>query len=178
MNLMAAHRPRAAILSLAMAALVMTPFNIPLLARAPEQDSFFTLSATGSAVLALLSAALLAAVFWLLGVKSDWVRARFDSANSLSGAGLVSLDILSGWLIYLLAHHLSPQLYYLYYMTLFDELTLKWVISSAYDWPRFTAAAIPGPKQRLADFLACAGFWAVLPYTALLHRQRRGGELI
>jgi hypothetical protein len=170
MNLTAVQYIRSAIIAFAVVGAPLALLNIPLFLNAPEQDSFFTLSSMGSAGLALLSLAFLALVFWVLGVKSKWASGRFDGTAGAQRAIRITLDVALGWLIYLLLHRLSPQLYYLYYMTLFDGLPLKWVIGADDELLRLGATIIPGPKERLADFLACTGFWVVLPYTLLLHR--------
>ncbi len=170
MKLTTVQLTRTATIAFVAVAVLLVPFNVPLFWHAPEQDSFFTLTPLGSAVLALLSLVFLSFVFWLLELKSSWLIAWLDGWNGLGRAWIITLDIFLGWLIYLLLHRLSPQLYYLYYMTLFDGLPLKWVIGAEYDLQRFSAIVLPGPKERLADFLACTGFWAVLSFTLLLHR--------
>ena len=163
----------AAMIAFALASALLAPFNIPLFIGAPEQDSFFTLSLAGRAGLALLSVLFLTLVFWVLGLKTRWLISRFNGGMGAWRGVPVTLDIALGWLIYLLLHRLSPQLYYLYYMTLFEGLPLQWVIGAEIDWQRLGSTILPGPKQRLADFLACTGFWAVPPYTLLLHRARQ-----
>ncbi len=161
---------RAAVIAFAVVGAPLALFSISLFLNAPEQDSFFTLSPMGSAGLALLSLAFFALLFWVLGLKSKYMSDRFEGTADMQRAMSIMLDVALGWLFYLLLHRLSPQLYYLYYMTLFDGLPLKWVISADDELLRLGATIFPGPKERLADFLACTGFWAVLPYTLLLHR--------
>ncbi len=159
---------RAGLISLALASAVLLPFNFALLGNAPENDSFFTLTPSGRAGLVMLSAVFLAALYWLLAVKTRWLRRRWRGRGAL-----IAVDIVLGWLIYLAAYHLSPQLYYSYYLTLFDTLPAQWVIDAEVDWGALRAIVIPGAKDRLSDLLASAGFWAVLPYTAMLHGAGR-----
>lgn len=162
---------RAGLISLGLASALLVPFNIPLLGNASENDSFFTLDLAGRAGLVLLSAFFLAFLFWLLAVKSRGLHKCFPWRAGAGRYALIAGDILLGWLIYLVAHHLSPQLYYSYYLTLFDGLQAQWVIDAEIDWEILKNVVLPGSKDRLSDILACAGFWAVPPYTLLLHRQ-------
>ena len=156
---------RAGLISMALATAVLLPFNFALLGNAPENDSFFTLTLFGRAGLVLLSAVFLVSLFWLLAAKTRWLRKLWPEPGML-----FAVDIALGWLIYLAAHHLSPQLYYSYYLILFDGLPAQWVINTQIDLEALRNLVIPGTKDRLSDFLATAGFWAVLPYTLLLHR--------
>jgi hypothetical protein len=170
MTLTAGQYFRSAIIAFALVGAPLGLFNIPLFLNAPEQDSFFTLSSMGSAGLALLSLSFLVLVFWVLGLKSKWMSDRLNGTAGAQRAIRITLDVAMGWLIFLLLHRLSPQLYYLYYMMLFDGLPMKWVVHADDEWLRLGATIIPGPKERLADFLACTGFWVVLPFTLMMHR--------
>jgi len=80
------------------------------------QDSFFDLSPWGRVGLVCISIVLFLLVLWItakiLGNKTFLLRI----------AGSLTVFWLFVWL--------SPQVYYMYYMTIFDDLPLQWVI-----WP-------------------------------------------
>ncbi len=158
---------RAGLIAFAASGTLLLALNVPLLLAARAHDSFFTLTPLGQAGLVLLSAVLLAACFWLLAAKTGWLlncwRGRWPQL------ALLAVDIALGWLLYLALHQLSPQLYYSYYLTLFEGLPLQWVVDDI-DREKLAAVVTIGPKARLADLLAAIGFWAVPVFTALLHR--------
>ena len=81
-----------------------------------DGDSFFTLSALGQLGLALLSLFLGALTLWLA-----WLLG--------SGQGLVIRLCIAAFILILFVW-LSPQIYYTYYMMLFDGLPIQSVIKS------------------------------------------------
>lgn len=88
-----------------------------------DGDSFFTLSLIGRIGLVLLSLCLSALMVWAMRALRLNLRLR-------AGVALIAF-----WLFAVF----SPQIYYLYYMTLIDGLPLQWVVNQ-----------IPTPKAMLA----------------------------
>ena len=82
-----------------------------------EGDSFFTLSPLGQVGLVLLSVALATATVWLA-----W---RVALRSRLITRALIGLGV------YMVFAWVSPQLYYSYYLMIFDGLPIQWVIK----WP-------------------------------------------
>ena len=160
---------RAGLIAFALAGALLVALNVPLLLAAPTSDSFFTLTPFGRTGLVLLSAAFLAVCFWLLAAKTRLLLARVPGSGAGARLALLGADIALGWLIYLVLHQLSPQLYYSYYLTLFEGLPLQWVVGGI-DWEKLAATVTIGPKDQLSALLASIGFWAVPIFTALLHR--------
>ena len=104
-----------------------------------NEDSFFTLSVGGQIGLAILSLVLSAGLIWLvwrLGRRSRWIT------RILIGLG--------GYMIFAWA---SPQIYYSYYLMIFDGLPLQWVIR----WPPEMAEAIREITFTARDSLASHG---------------------
>lgn len=89
-----------------------------------QQDSFFDLSASGQVGLVMISIAL-----GVLAVGATTALFRRHTAVIRIGGALFAF-----WLFV----WASPQLYYLYYWTIFPDLPMQWVI-----WPP------PGPLKAL-----------------------------
>ena len=79
-------------------------------------DSFFTLSSTGQIGLAALSVVLSALFLWF-AVRITWCNTRL-------------VRILVSLLLFTLFVWLTPQVYYAYYMMVFDDLPLQLVIKA------------------------------------------------
>ncbi|MEO0547066.1 MAG: hypothetical protein AAF035_08965 [Pseudomonadota bacterium] len=79
-----------------------------------DQDSFFTLSVAGRVGLVLLSATMAGLTLWLAW---RWSRRKHILLRGLIGFGLFAAF---EWL--------SPQVYYTYYLLLFETLETQWVI--------------------------------------------------
>ena len=90
-----------------------------------DGDSFFNLTASGQAGLAALSGVLAMAMVWLV-----WRIARHRGVVLRL---LIAAGLFTGFL------WLSPQIYYLYYLAVFDGLPLQWVPAL---WPRPDHAAL------------------------------------
>lgn len=161
--------PRAALVSLSLSGTVLAAFSLPLL-RAPFGDTFFQLSVPARAGLVLVSAAFLAGVFWLLALKTAALRRWVVPQAPAGRVALALFDVGLGWAVYVVLHHASPQFYYLYYLLVFPDLPMQWVLGGEIDQDRLLAVVALGAKQRLSDLLAATGFWAILPFTLLLHR--------
>lgn len=108
--------------ALVLSALGAAPVWRALLAGYPA-DSFYSLSPLAGAGLAGLSVALITLLFALSLAKARWLSARFGP-----GPGLWSLDLALTLGLAYLALWLAPQLYYLYYLTIFDGLPWQSVI--------------------------------------------------
>ncbi|MEM1040772.1 MAG: hypothetical protein AAGI12_15025 [Pseudomonadota bacterium] len=80
------------------------------------QDSFFTLSVAGRTGLVLLSATMAGLTLWLA-----W---RLSRGRHLFLRGLIGFGLFAAF------EWLSPQVYYTYYLTLFNTLKSQWVIGS------------------------------------------------
>ena len=82
-----------------------------------EDDSFFTLTTGGQIGLLILSAS--------LALLTLWVAWRVMRRSSVFGRLVTAL------VAFALFVWLSPQVYYTYYLMIFDGLPLQWVIG----WP-------------------------------------------
>lgn len=93
------------------------------------EDSFFTLSVSGRIGLVILSVLLAALILWLA-----W---RWSAGKHILARAAIGLGLFIGF------EWLSPQIYYAYYLVIFDGLPVQWVIG----WP-------PGPASlvRLLSF--------------------------
>ena len=89
-------------------------------------DSFFTLSPAAGVGLALLSLALIVLLFAISRAKSRWLAGLPGPAGA--GPGLWALDLAATLALAYLALWLVPQVYYLYYLTVFDGLPWQSVI--------------------------------------------------
>ncbi len=91
-------------------------------------DSFHTLSASGQVGLLLLSLGL-AVVLTGLAAAKTWYLYRVEGAWTFPTIlGFALLDGLANLLLFLLFLWLSPQLYYAYYLILFDDLAWQWIV--------------------------------------------------
>lgn len=167
---LARHPAAAAAVALSAAGAVLGALSLPLL-RDPARDTFFHLDPPARAGLVALSFAMIALVLWLLALKTVALRRAWPARSTPARLALAGFDVGLGWLIYLTAHQLSPQLYYLYYLLVIPDLPLLLVLPEGIDWDRIRDVVAIAPKQRLSDLLASIGFWAVPTYTLLLHRD-------
>ena len=98
------------------------------LAQGYKGDSFHTLSEPGQVGLLLLSLVLAVALIGLAAAKT-WHLYRVAGAWSFPRfPGFVLLDGLANLLLFWLFLWLSPQLYYAYYLVLFDDIAWQWVV--------------------------------------------------
>ena len=104
-----------------------------------------------------------------MAAKTRLLLARVPGSGAGARLALLGADIALGWLLYLALHQLSPQLYYSYYLTLFEGLPVQWVVGEI-DREKLIATVTIGPKDQLSALLAAIGFWAVPPFALLLHR--------
>lgn len=122
-------------------------------------DSFFTLSSGGQTGLALLSLALAAATFVAAGRLFKLVPERGLAAKLAARLGVA---VFVMWLFI----WLSPQLYYLYYLTLFDGLPWQIVVQNP---PEFHAIlqqiTFTGPAT-LSDHSKGALAWLLILYAS------------
>lgn len=134
-----ATRPRRAGFGRALAAglalLLLALLSAPHLAlRAFEGyggDSFLTLSPAARAGLAALSLALALCLIALATAKSLALYRRFGAPGPVPLLGLGLLDLAANLLLFHAFVWLSPQIYYLYYLAVFDGLAWQWVIKPA-----------------------------------------------
>ena len=89
-----------------------------------EGDSFFTLSPAGQVGLAILSA--------VLAIGAVWIAWRLARRSGRVTRALIGLGV------YMVFTWLSPQIYYAYYLMIFDGLPGQWVIK----WPPEIATAV------------------------------------
>ena len=114
-----------ALAALVAAALGAAPVWRALRAGYPG-DSFYTLPPSAEVGLALLSLVLIGLLFTVSAAKSLWL-ARLLSPTA-QGSGLWALDLAATLALAYLALWLVPQIYYLYYLTVFDGLPWQSVI--------------------------------------------------
>ena len=130
-----------------------------------SQDSFFDLSPWGQVGLACLSA-----VLFLLVVYA---------ARALLRKRPVWLRILGALAIFYLFVWLSPQVYYLYYLTIIEGLPLQWVIWPPYRGPvdALLLLVFQGPHSLSAHGQGLLG-WSLLaaPFLKLPKGRRDGGK--
>lgn len=126
-------------------------------------DSFFTLAPAARAGLVLLSGLLGLGCILILRA----LAARLPRALARAGAaGLVFWAFL--WL--------SPQVYYLYYLAIFDGLPVQWVISAPPGLHEVLDALVLAGPASLADHARAALGWALVVYAIawpILPRLRR-----
>lgn len=120
-----------------------------------EGDSFFTLTVAGRVGLVSISSCL--ALLWLWAA---YEMRRFP--RIAAGACALALMWLFIWL--------SPQIYYMYYRLLFDDLPLQWVAR----WPEvsgfFTTLLFRGRATLSAHSLALLG-WVTISIAILWPRR-------
>lgn len=126
-----------------------------------RDDTFFQLSTAGQIGTAAISAVLAALMLWLC-----WriVRKQRLALRLILALGLI---VLFEWL--------SPQIYYLWYMAVFDGLPLNWVAGY---WPHPVSAAkvltLQAGDSLSAHSRALLG-WAMIGIALFVRGQRRKG---
>ncbi len=122
-----------------------------------SQDSFHTLSAFGQVGLLVLSAALSGALIVLV-----W---RLAAGRALMVRLLLALLLWVGFI------WLSPQVYYTYYLFLFDGLPLQWVARGPQPGALARLLAFSGPATLSAHGAGLLG-WAMLGCAAAARRRK------
>ena len=120
-----------------------------------DGDSFWTLGLWGRVGLVALSAVL--ALGWL------WAVRRAPGRWPVRAAVWAGAFCLFVWL--------SPQVYYLYYLTIFDGLPVQWVIRWPPDWLEPFRLLTLHAKSSLSDHGKALMGWLGL---ALVLTRRRG----
>lgn len=125
-----------------------------------EGDSFHTLTALGQIGLVLLSTALSAALLWI-----GW---RVMAGRPFALRIVLALVLFFGFV------WLSPQVYYTYYMTLFEGLPWQSVIKSPPGAERLLRLfGFQGPQNMAAHSQGVLG-WALVVMAVLRRRAAKG----
>jgi hypothetical protein len=138
------------------------------------QDSYWTLGWAGRAGVLAISAIGIAVFFAGIAVKTRvilrWKRQATTTAWAL-------IDIAIGLLMFGVLFSISPQVFYSFYLLIFQGLPQQWVIDGLLDTDRLKMIAKMDPLGSLADHLAGITLWAVVPFTVWLHLRFwwRGG---
>ena len=120
-------------------------------------DSFHTLGMPQAVGLVVLSAAMVAVV--LLVAKSAAESFQFYLREPVASLVLLPFVLL----LFLIWDFLAPQIYYGYYLVIFDGLPLQWVLHPDKILERLIAFLTPGPAVSVANDTA-----ALVLHTLLL----------
>ncbi len=120
-------------------------------------DSFHTLGMPQAAGLVLLSAAMTAGI--LLVAKSAAESFQYYLREPVASLVILPFALL----LFLIWDFLAPQIYYGYYLVIFDGLPLQWVLHPDKILERLIAFMTPGPAVSLANDTA-----ALMLHTLLL----------
>ena len=112
------------------AALIVLAWHSSLWGRIAQgyaEDTLYNLTVTGRFGLLALTVFLVLMLLSLSQLKSRWLQ---QVPRSWTGAlvTLLTLDLFLTFLLFVVALTVVPQLYYSYYLLLFDNLSPQWVI--------------------------------------------------
>ncbi|MDA8747609.1 hypothetical protein N9M66_05295 [Litoreibacter sp.] len=119
-------------------------------------DSFFTLGTGGQIGLVCLSVLLFAGCVWFV----FWF---------VKGLGRL-IRVLVALTVFYLFVWLSPQIYYMYYLVIFDDLPLQLVVKSPPGWRKIFGVMTFAERATLTEH-GQAIFWWILAAIALLRRR-------
>lgn len=122
------------------------------------EDSFFTLSTGGQAAVGCLSVSLSVACLYCVYCFVE-------------GLGRLVRLIIALVVFYLFVW-LSPQVYYMLYLALIDDLPVQWVIQSPPGWRKILALITFTDRATLTEHGQGLLFWALV-VTALLRSRRK-----
>lgn len=156
-----ASGPRRAAIAGGVTAVLAAPTVWLAVLNGYADDSFFTLTPWPRAGLAVLSAALILALFWVSAIKS----AAFYRAGAKLGMpplSVLAADLLASVALVTGAVGLSPQIYYSYYRLVLPGLPSQWVLSGWAALETLLRQARLLPDASLADHLVGLTFWSLL----------------
>lgn len=122
------------------------------------EDSFFTLGIGGRIGLALISLVLCAACVWFV----FWF---------VDGMGRV-VRLLIAMVVFYMFVWLSPQIYYLYYLIIIDDLPLQWVVQTPPNWRKIGALVTFTDRATLTEH-GQGVLWWLLAIVAMSRRRPR-----
>lgn len=130
-------------------------------------DSFLTLAPHQQMIVAGLACGLLLVGFW---GAVRWARRMAGSATSWFGrfAGL-ALNLSVFAIAYVGIAAAAPQLFYLYYLAIFPELSLQWVVGGPEDLYRVLGALALPADSSLSTIAVAIGFWLGAAATLTVH---------
>ncbi len=123
------------------------------------EDSFFTLSMGGRVALGVLSVTLAIACLWFV----YWI---------VEGTGRLVRALIAIAVLYLFVW-VSPQIYYLLYLVIIDDLPLQWVVQAPPNWRKMLALITFTERATLTEHSQGLLFWGLI-LTALLRRRPKG----
>ncbi len=127
-------------------------------------DSFFTLALWPRAGLALLSALLILALFWLSAAKSVAIQ-RVAVKLRVAPPFVLAADLVASATLMAGAAGVSPQIYYSYYRLVWPGLPSQWVLTDGAVLETLLRQARLSPSASLADHLVGLSFWSLLVMT-------------
>lgn len=126
-----------------------------------SNDSFHTLTVSQQAGLATVSVLLIAILFWLSGIKTDWVY-KLSETRDIPFVYACLVDISITYFLFVFFYGISPQIYYIYYQLIIPSLPNQWVVSSAFQFEPALQRLFMRPISSYGDLLAALTFWTLL----------------
>lgn len=132
------------------------PMFVERLVEGYQGDSFHTLGPLQAGGLILLSGLMVCGVLFFTMKAFDGLQ--YYLRDPFSGLSILPVAVLA----FMLWDFLAPQVYYAYYLLIFDGLPLQWVLHPDRILERLIAFVTPGPKVSLADDTAALMLHALI----------------
>ena len=147
------------------------------LAQGYTGDTLYNLTVTGRAGLMVLTVLLVLVLLSGSSLKSRWLQ---QLPRSWAGAAFIlfAIDLVLTFLLFVAAETFVPQLYYSYYLLLFDYLSQQWVVKPPTVeriWLSLRMASDAGSSLHAIGF---TGWWMLmLVVLSWLKQWRLGGRI-
>ena len=129
-------------------------------------DSILTLEFSQIVFLTGISAALITLLFVGMSVKTTWLIER-KKVNSPHLCLIV--DVVASTVLFTFLLSLTPQIFYQYYLSIFENLESKIVVRSWFDYLRVVRTGTLSNLKDYADYLTAMTFWCLIVFTLLKH---------
>lgn len=130
-------------------------------------DSFYTLTTPAAAGLLILSASLISLLMFASWRSTEFWVARCPRRSAIGIPTFFCLDIGITLLLYAALLMLVPQIYYVYYQIVFENLPVQWVAKSL-SFETFVKLVQLEPGASMSDHLAGFTAWMLL-FNMLIH---------
>lgn len=142
-------------------------------------DSFHHLNQIEQFGLLVWSLLLIIFLGWISILKTGWIERWFNNKASTSNRpdiALHFLDIMVTLALFELFYAFSPQLYYGYYLIIFDDLPLQWIAPNEFSLSQIIGRIFMHSITKMSDLLAALTLW-ILIFQVIWRYQASFGEV-
>lgn len=129
-------------------------------------DSFYHLNPAEQIGLLVWSLLLIIFLGWISAQKTAWIDRLFSntraSTSKRPAIAIHLIDIISTLVLFELFYAFSPQLYYGYYLIIFDDLPVQWITPNGFSLSQTFNRIFMHSITKMNDLLAALTLWVLI----------------